>query len=465
MAMTSLTLFDTPAVDVHVPAPVPSGAPVAVASADAFEKFRSTPRKSLAYGLGVDSTALLLTILDDPVRFGIAADFSDFSVITALTGFEFPDTIAHVQEHILPLLRAKRVRHAQVARAGHLEEAGVQVLSDTRLPWKQFRRGRWTLMDELEANGTVPQYAGGHKCSQKFKGFTLDTFDQMQAGGQTVGKLFGYNADEYKRAAKANKHQARKDKKAGHATFALDYPLIRLGWDRAAVEGYVKERTGLTMAKSYCPVCPFSGVCSPQPDHLKRLRKYPDLAARVLRLEYVSMALNQNSSLYKDDTLFRRVTDDQNTEALGQFEARLDEEDWSVYRVQRAYTAGRRPQCREAHGDRCTKPACRDNSIKGTVYRSVKTVRTGTRAEAGAFLRKASVALNRPVEHSADAHGLGIDRVRNRTRPDGKTYGSVEDFYAIAPAGVRDKARDGFAAVWAEMTSGEQSRFSPGDAS
>ncbi|WP_424892351.1 hypothetical protein [Streptomyces sp. XH2] len=423
-----------------------------MASADALAAFRAARTKSLAYGLGVDSTALLLAIRDDPVRFGIAEDFSDFSVITALTGFEFPDTLADVEKHILPLLRARRIRHVQVARAGHREGAGVQVLSDTTLPWKQYRRGRWTLMDELEANGTVPQYSGGHKRSQKFKGFPIDSFQLSEARGQTVGKLFGYNADEYKRAAKAVKHQARKDEKTGYATFALDFPLIRLGLDRKGVEGYVKERTGLTISKSYCPVCPFSGVCSPQPDHLKRLRKYPDLAARVLRLEYVSMALNDNSSLYKDDTLFRRVSDDQNMDALGQFEARLNEEDWAVYRVQRAYTAGRRPECRKTHGDRCAKPECRDSSIKGTVYRSVKTVRTGSRTEAGAFLRNAAAALNRPVEHSTSAHGLGIDRVRTRTRPDSKSYGTVEDFYTIAPAGVQDKARDSFSTVWGDMT-------------
>jgi hypothetical protein len=451
--MSSLTPFDAPLAG--SPAPAKPTTAAAVVSADTLEAFRSAPHKSLSYGLGVDSTALLLAILDDPVSFGIAADFSDFSLVTGLTGFEFPDTIADVQDHVLPRLRAKGIRYAQVARAGHLEEAGVQVLCDTTNPVKVFSRGQWTLMDELEANGTVPQYAGGHRCAQKFKGFPIERFQRDQAGGQTVGKLFGYNADECKRAAEANRHQARRDKTAGTRTFALDYPLIRLGLDRKGVQGYVKERLGVAMSKSYCPVCPFSGVCSPQPDHLKRLRKYPDLAARVLRLEYVSMALNNNSSLYKDDTLHQRISDDCNTDALGQFEARLAEEEWAVYRVQRAYTAGRRPECRTAHGQRCSKPECRDSQFKGTVYRSVKTVRTGSRAEASAFLHNAAKALDRPVEHSTGAHGAGIDRVRTRTRPDSTTYGTVEDFYVTAPAGVQDKARDGFASVWAAMTSGQ----------
>ncbi|WP_328373015.1 hypothetical protein OG800_49515 (plasmid) [Streptomyces sp. NBC_00445] len=451
--MSSLTLFDAPLTAAPATAKLTTAAPVV--SADTLEAFRAATHKSLSYGLGLDSTALLLAILDDPVRFGIAEDFSDFSVVTGLTGFEFPDTITDVQDHVLPRLRAAGIRYAQVARAGHLEEAGVQVVSDTTNPVKVFSRGQWTLMDELEANGTVPQYSGGHRCSLKFKAFPIDRFQREQAGGQTVGKLFGYNADESKRAAEANRHQARRDKQAGTRTFALDYPLIRLGLDRKGVQGYVKERLGVAMSKSYCPVCPFSGVCSPQPDHLKRLRKYPDLAARVLRLEYVSMALNDNSSLYKDDTLHKRVIDDCNTDALGQFEARLDAEEWAVYRLQRAYTAGRRPECHTAHGKRCSKPECRDSKFKGTVYRSVKTVRTGSRAQAGAFLHNAATALDRPVEHSTDAHGAGIDRVRTRVRPDSKTYGTVEDFYVIAPAGVQDKARDGFTSVWAAMTNGQ----------
>ncbi|WP_234374001.1 hypothetical protein [Streptomyces scabiei] len=451
--MTSLAPFE-PDLDKAGPATSSSGvpAPAEVASADALEFFRATKHKSLNFGLGVDSTALALAAINEPAAFGVAKDFSDFSIVTAMTGFEFPDTISDVEKHVLPLLREKGIRYTQVARAGHLESAGVQVLSDTTNPGKVFDRGQWTLMDELEANGTVPQYAGGHKCAQKFKAFAIDDLQLRDAGGQTVGKLFGYNADERKRAVKANKAQAERNEKAGRQTFALDYPLLRLGWGRKDVQGYVKDRLGIDMSKSYCPVCPFSGVCSPQPDHLKRLRKYPDLAARVLRLEYLSMALNDNSSLYKDDTLFRRVTDDQNTDALGQFDARLDEEPWAVYRVQRVYTAGRRPECKTDHGDRCAKPECRDKGIKGTVYRSVKTVRTGSRTETGTFLTTAATALNRPVEHSTDAHGAGIARVRTRVRPDSKTYGTVEDFYVTAPAGVQDKARPAFAEVWAAMT-------------
>ncbi|MFE2275409.1 hypothetical protein ACFXB4_40095 [Streptomyces lavendulae] len=95
--MTSLALFE-PDPDDAVATTSSSGvsAPAPVASAEALESFRAAPHKSLNFGLGVDSTALALAIGNDPTAFGIAEDFSDFSIVTAMTGFEFPDTIADV---------------------------------------------------------------------------------------------------------------------------------------------------------------------------------------------------------------------------------------------------------------------------------------------------------------------------------------------------------------------------------
>ncbi|WP_234332362.1 hypothetical protein [Streptomyces sp. NRRL F-5650] len=167
--------------------------------------------------------------------------------------------IADVEDHVLPLLREKGIRYTQVARAGRPDSAGVEVLSDTTNPGKVFSRGPWTLMDEMEENGTVPQYAGGHACSQKHKAFSIERLQLQRSGGQTVGKLFGYNADEYKRAAKANKFQAQRNRKAGYETFALDYPLLRLGWGREDVQGYVKDRLGLTW-----------------PNHIARYARFPE---------------------------------------------------------------------------------------------------------------------------------------------------------------------------------------------
>ncbi|GAB2797598.1 hypothetical protein ACFP51_37040 [Streptomyces pratens] len=59
-------------------------------AADTLAAFRAAPHNSLSYGLGLDSTALLLAILDDPASFGIAEDFSELSVVTGLTASRFP---------------------------------------------------------------------------------------------------------------------------------------------------------------------------------------------------------------------------------------------------------------------------------------------------------------------------------------------------------------------------------------
>ncbi|GAA1346227.1 hypothetical protein GCM10009647_090720 [Streptomyces sanglieri] len=86
--MTSLALFE-PDLDDAAATTSPSGvqAPAEVGSAEALESFHTTKHKSLNFGLGLDSTALVLAILDDPTAFGVAEDFSDFSVVTAMTGF------------------------------------------------------------------------------------------------------------------------------------------------------------------------------------------------------------------------------------------------------------------------------------------------------------------------------------------------------------------------------------------
>lgn len=83
--------------------------------------------------MGVESSALLLRWADD----GSSRDFDlaeDLIVITAHTGDEYPDSGMLVESHILPRLRAHRIRYVQVARGGHLEADGIVILSDTRSP-------------------------------------------------------------------------------------------------------------------------------------------------------------------------------------------------------------------------------------------------------------------------------------------------------------------------------------------
>ena len=73
-------------------------------------------RVVLSYGLGVDSTALLLRWLEEPRSRDF--DLSDLLVVTAMTGDEWPRTGALVERHILSRLREAGIRFAEVARAG-----------------------------------------------------------------------------------------------------------------------------------------------------------------------------------------------------------------------------------------------------------------------------------------------------------------------------------------------------------
>ena len=72
-----------------------------------------------------------------------------------------------VERHILPRMRAHHIRYVQVARAGHLEADGIIVLDDTREPRNVYLDGSYKLSQELRAAGTVPQFAGEHRCSLK----------------------------------------------------------------------------------------------------------------------------------------------------------------------------------------------------------------------------------------------------------------------------------------------------------
>jgi len=56
----------------------------------------------LSYGLGVDSTSILLRWLHDTASWDFALE--NLVVLTAQTGNEFPDTQRLVERYILPLL-------------------------------------------------------------------------------------------------------------------------------------------------------------------------------------------------------------------------------------------------------------------------------------------------------------------------------------------------------------------------
>lgn len=124
---------------------------------------RSSGMTVLSYGLGADSTAVLIEFLDRPERYELAPDPSDLIVVHAVTGDECPDTLDYVDRLVLPRLRRAGVRLVQIARAGRQDAGGVVVLDDSRSPRRIFARGPWRLSDELREAGTVPQIANGRR--------------------------------------------------------------------------------------------------------------------------------------------------------------------------------------------------------------------------------------------------------------------------------------------------------------
>lgn len=125
----------------------------------------------LSYGMGVESTAILLRWLCEPASrpHQLLLGLSNLVVLIAQTGDEWPDTIRDVETHILPLLREHRVRLVEVARAGPRCRDGLVVLQDSRTPQRLHadaaEHGFFALSTENRVSGTLPQLGGSRKCS------------------------------------------------------------------------------------------------------------------------------------------------------------------------------------------------------------------------------------------------------------------------------------------------------------
>ncbi|WP_208948631.1 hypothetical protein [Streptomyces subrutilus] len=413
-----------------------------------------------------------------PWRYGLARDLSDLVVVHAVTGDEWPDSLDYVNRLVLPLLRQKRVRLVQIARGGPEDADGVVVLDDSRAPRRIFAQGPWRLSDELRLAGTVPQMAQGKRtCSQRFKGWDLDQWAEAEFGVDSFRRVIGYHAGERGRADKDSGIQRELNRAAGRTICEPFYPLIDAGMERAAVEAYVLGMLGEPIRKSYCATCPFSGVCASREAHEARLRAHPHIAADVLRLEYVSQALNERVALYGTTSLRKRLTEDgRNTAVLDAFELSLEQAPYAVYEVRRVYHAARTADCREQHGKSCSAPrwwcrqprtdacrtehpagrfgpwcsgpdACRGVAKKGQAWRSVRTVWEGSRA--GAQQHVQELAAEHAMQLRRGEHS-GLERAHYLDEGDG--FPSTSAYLVAAPAGVRDKQRTRFEERWTQLT-------------
>lgn len=373
-----------------------------------------------SYGMGSDSTALLLRWLTEPASRDFA--LSDLVVVTAQLGSEFDRTYRLVETHVLPLLRAHQVRYVQVARAGPRESDGIVVLSDTRAPVELVRRGPWRLIDELIEAGTVPQVAHGRRlCTVKHKGWALDRVIEQLVGDQAFRHVIGFNADETRRAATDSSYSS--------PSRTSEYPLIEWGWGREYLEDWIEGAVGERWMKSRCSYCPFSAVAGNRQAHLADWAAEPERGAEALFVEHVSLALNPRMALYGTTKAVDLAAEAGLDEVLGLFRSRVAASEHALYRVRRIWTVGR---------DRTTGE--RSAEKKGVGWRSIEVLGTGSRAEMQSVLRR-----------RAASSGLAVVDDRAVVRAPGTTYPTAEEMLVVAPAGVAAKERPGFGGLWSKV--------------
>ena len=187
----------------------------------------------VAFGAGVDSTAMLLEMVAHGRRIDL--------VLFADTGAEKPETYAY-RDLMFCWLRARGIRCETVRyeprRFKH---------------WPPYR----TLDENCFTNGTLPSISfGRHSCSQKWKIEPQDRFVQSWeparewwARGGKVTKCIGYDAGD-----RDNKRYAHAE---GHLDprYQYEYPLREWGWDRSACEARILAEGLPLPVKSACYMC------------------------------------------------------------------------------------------------------------------------------------------------------------------------------------------------------------------
>jgi hypothetical protein len=210
---------------------------------------------ALSYGMGVDSTAVLVGW----AARGIRPDW----IGHAQVGNEWPETYAY-----RPVIDA------------WLAKVGFPTITDVQYVLKQGRNGHYTTLEEnCLVNQTLPSIAfGGRKgCSIKWKGKPLDTAcckhfaAHIKSGGKIL-RAIGYDAGPC---------DSRRGGVQGKGPWTWIYPLREWGWDRARCEAEIAAAGLPVPPKSACWFC-----SSAKPAELIQLaKKHPDLARRAVMME------------------------------------------------------------------------------------------------------------------------------------------------------------------------------------
>lgn len=388
--------------------------------------FEATPKVVLSYGLGEDSTAVLLRWLEDPTSRDF--DLADLAVVTAMTGNEWESTRTAVETLVLPRMAAAGVRFIQAARSRrHVTKAGdgVVVLDDSRSPTRLYIEGGYTLRDEMVEAGTIPQAGGARMCSVHAKGDVLDPVIAKITRGQPYRHVIGFEAGEVRRATK--------DATYNTATRTGEYPLIDWGWHRDDAVNYTVSILGDSPGKSACDFCVYSfGSKAGRVHMLDRYVAEPTVGARTLLMEHLALTLNPRQGLIGGKRLIDLVRAENMTGVLAAFDELLAQQTHAIYDVRRIIS-----------------PRKDDPTVSGRVERSLRIPGTGTRDSLQSALdRLAAMGEAQGVTTTVTGED-GIMRLYQHQR--GTTFPTIERFFVVAPALALRKERKGFDERWTEL--------------
>jgi len=208
----------------------------------------------VAYGVGVDSTAMLVGMHQR----GIRPD----AILFADVGAEKPSTYA-----FLPLMQA------------WLKKVGFPQVTVVKNPITHGQNGTYgTIEENVMVNGTLPSLAfGGRACSEKWKHTPQNKWtdkwapaQKAWAAGLKVRKCIGYDAGPA---------DARRPDIASDAKYTYEYPLREWGWDREECKRQIAAAGLPVPDKSACWFCPSTKPCELNED------MGCDLLRRIIAIE------------------------------------------------------------------------------------------------------------------------------------------------------------------------------------
>jgi len=239
----------------------------------------------VSYGMGVDSTALLVGLAER----GIRPD----AILFADVGSEKPVTYEYGST-IMP---------------EWLERVGFPPITWVKYQPQNFKN--WPPYSSLEenclTNSTLPSLAFGFKsCSQKWKIAPQDKWTanwqnakEAWSEGLKVKKFIGY--DSGPADIRRRNHLGSNE----HDLFSYEYPLINWGWDRAKCKDAITAAGLPIPEKSACYFCPAT-----KPHELHSMPK--DLLRRIVMIETrAAPRLGSVEGLWRSSTKTRpgRMTD------------------------------------------------------------------------------------------------------------------------------------------------------------